>query len=169
MLEELAIVYRIDDRAKKEGLSPEERLRLHQEESRPVMDRLEAWMNALLREKKVEPNSALGNAIAYAQKRWERMTLFLRKPGAPLDNSLCEQILKRAILHRKNSLFYKTLNGARVGDLYMSLIATTKLAGGDPFDYLTELLRHARQVALEPSAWMPWNYRETLARTPQPP
>ena len=74
-------------------------------------------------------------------------------------------MLKRAILHRKGSLFYKTANGARVGDLYMTLIATAKLAKANPFDYLTELQRHAEQVAANPSDWLPWNYRDTLARS----
>jgi len=97
-----------------------------------------------------------------------RMTLFLRKPGVPLDNSLCERMLKRAILHRKNSLFYKTKNGARVGDLYMSLIATARLAEVDPFDYLIELQRHAQELAAHPSDWMPWGYRGTLARAREP-
>jgi hypothetical protein len=51
--------------------------------------------------------------------------------------------LKKAILHRKNSLFYLTENGAEVGDLVMSLIHTAELSGANPFDYLTQLQRHA--------------------------
>ena len=168
VLEELAIVYRTEARAKAEGLSPAARLRLHQQESGPVMERLSTWFSEVIAEKKVEPNSGLGKAIAYAQKRWSRLTLFLRVEGAALDNNICEAVLKRAILHRKNSLFYKTQNGARVGDLYMSLIATAKLAKADPFDYLTELQRHASEVAKSPSAWLPWNYRETLADRVRP-
>lgn len=168
VLEELAIVYRNDAEAKTKGLSPQERLGFHQEKSGPVMERLQKWLAALIEEKKVEPSSTLGGAIAYALKRWDRMTLFLRQAGAPLDNNLCERILKRAILHRKNSMFYKTQNGARVGDLYMSLIATAKLAGVNPFDYLTELQRHAGQAAANPSDWMPWNYRATLERAAPP-
>jgi transposase len=164
-LRELALVYRVDERARAEGRSDEERLRLHQEESGPVMKRLELWLGGLIEERKVEPNSTLGKAILYVQNRWERMTLFLRKAGAPLDNNLCERMLKRAILHRKNSLFYKTENGARVGDLFMSLIATARMAEVDPFDYLTELQRHAAQVTERPADWMPWSYRETLARS----
>jgi hypothetical protein len=164
VIEEISLVYEHDARAKTLGMSAEERLRLHQEESGPVMKRLKAWMKGLLAEKKVEPNSGLGKAIAYSLKRWEQLTLFLRKAGAPLDNNCCEQILKRAILHRKNSMFYKTANGAAVGDLYMALIATAKLAKADPFDYLNELQRHAGQVAADPAQWMSWNYRETLAR-----
>jgi hypothetical protein len=169
VLEELALVYRNDDRARSEGMSPENRLLFHQQESRPVMDRLKLWMESLLAEKKVEPNSGLGQAITYVSNRWARMTLFLRKPGAPLDNNVTERMLKRAILHRKNSLFYKTENGARVGDLYMTLIGTARINEADAFDYLTELQRHTKEVAANPADWMPWNYRETLARAKPPP
>jgi hypothetical protein len=42
-----------------------------------------------------------------------RATLLLREPGAPLDNNVCERAIKKAILHRKNALFYRTRNGAR--------------------------------------------------------
>jgi hypothetical protein len=76
--------------------------------------------------------------------------------------------LKKAILHRKNSLFYKTLNGARVGDLFMSLIHTCELNGANPFDYLTELQKHSGELTRNPAEWMPWNYRETLARLARP-
>jgi hypothetical protein len=86
---------------------------------------------------------------------------FLREPGATIDNNLVQRVLKKAILHRKNSLFYKTLNGARVGDLFMSLVHTSELNGANPFDYLTELQRHAEELQHRPSEWMPWNYRET--------
>ena len=98
------------------------------------------------------------------QKRWAKLTLFLQKPGAPLDNNITERALKKAILHRKNALFYKSENGARVGDVFMSLIHTAELNGVNPFDYLTELLRHARQVGENAEAWMPWTYRATLGR-----
>jgi transposase len=70
--------------------------------------------------------------------------------------------LKRAVLHRKNALFYRTLNGAQVGDLFMSLIHTAELCGANSFHYLTELQRHAPELTANPAAWMPWNYREML-------
>ena len=74
----------------------------------------------------------------------------------------CEHAFKKAILHRKNALFFKTRNGAAAGDLYLSLIHTCELNGANPFDYLTELQRHASQLAVAPGEWMPWNYRENL-------
>jgi len=60
------------------------------------------------------------------------------------------------------------LNGAEVGDLFMSLIHSCELNGVNPFDYLTKLQRHAEELKLNPSAWMPWNYRATLARLATP-
>jgi transposase len=70
--------------------------------------------------------------------------------------------LKKAILHRKNALFYKTRNGAQVGDLFMSLIYTCQLNEANPFDYLTELQQHTDSFAVCPERWMPRNYRDTL-------
>jgi hypothetical protein len=80
-----------------------------------------------------------------------------RPKGRPL-----REALKKVILHRKNALFYKTTNGARVGE-GMSLIYTAELCGANPFDYLTELQKLADQLRSAPQEWMPWNYRETLA------
>jgi transposase len=96
-------------------------------------------------------------------KHWDGLTLFLRQAGAPLDNNLCERALKRAILHRKNSLFYKTLKGAEVGDIYMSLIHTCQLCRVNPFAYLQALHGHAKEVLAQAAWWLPWNYREQLA------
>ena len=100
MLETLGEIYRHDAAAQQQGLSPEERLHYHQAQSRPVMDDLHAWRQAQFAEKKVEPNSGLGEAIRYLLKHWDRLTLFLRQAGAPLDNNVCERGLKKAILHR---------------------------------------------------------------------
>jgi transposase len=106
--------------------------------------------------------------IIWESALWTKLTLFLRQSGAPLDINIVERALKKAILHRKNALFYKTMNGARVGDLFMSLIHTCELNGANPFDYLTELQRHSEWLKGNPSEWMPWNYRETLARLATP-
>jgi transposase len=129
------------------------------------MEELHHWLEAQLAQKKTEPNSGLGKAITYLLRHWRPLTAFLRVAGSPLDNNIVERALKRAVVHRKNALFYRTLNGAQVGDLFMSLIHTCQLSGVNSFDYLTELQRHARDLAVSPAEWMPWNYRETLAET----
>jgi transposase len=168
VLETLGEVYGYEEQAQTQGLSAEDRLSFHQERSRPVMDKLHEWCTVQLAESKVEPNSGLGKAISYLINHWEKLTLFLRVAGAPIDNNLVERELKKAILHRKNSLFYKTRKGAEMGDLFMSLIHTCELNGVNAFDYLTELLRHAVELKQNPSEWLPWNYRETLARLARP-
>ncbi len=163
VLESLSVIYRNDAIARERKLSPSARRHFHQAESGPTMEKLHIWLGRQLEDKLVEPNSSLGVAISYMLKHWERLTLFLRVAGAPLDNNICEQALKRAILHRKNALFYKTCNGAHVGDIFMSLIHTCALCGANPFDYLTEIDRHAAEMSAAPQNWMPWNYRQTIA------
>lgn len=163
VLDVLRDVYRHDARAREEHLTADERLRMHQAESGPLMKELKEWLEAEIAERRVEPNSGLGDAIGYMLKYWEPLTLFLREPGAPLDNNIAERALKKAIIHRKNSLFYKTENGAHVGDIFMTLIYTTERARGDPFHYLVALERHHEEVAKAPARWMPWSYRATLA------
>ena len=105
------------------------------------------------------PGALLG--IVRNPALWTELTQFLRVPGAPIDNNICERALKKAILHRKNSLFFKTKNGARVGDIFLSLIHTAELNEADPFDYLTELLRHRDESQESPALWLPWSYRDT--------
>jgi transposase len=163
VLEILKDVYHNDAIAKGRGMSPEERLRFHQAQSGPRMAELQAWMETQITQRKVEPNSGLGEAIAYMRKHWDQLTLFLRVPGAPLDNNVCERALKKVILHRKNAYFFKTQNGARVGDLFMSLIHTCELNGANPFHYLTELQKHTCEMTAAPGQWMPWNYLHALA------
>jgi hypothetical protein len=162
VVDDLGKVYHVDAIAKKTKLSSVERLLLHQEKSTPVMDGLRRWFTDKLLEREVEPNSGLGRAIKYMLKRWDKLTLFLREPGAPLDNNVAERILKMAIRHRKNSLFYKTGRGAAVGDLFMSIIETCARNGVDAFEYLTALLENVHRARENPGSWMPWNYRAML-------
>src|ERR1035438_2805539 len=128
VLETLGGVYANDAVTKEEKMTPVARLEFHRQHSQTPMDELENWMREQFSQRKVfrpglrEPNSGLGKAITYMQRHWKALTLFLRQPGAPLDNNICERALKLAVLHRKNALFYRTLNGAQVGDLFMSLI-----------------------------------------------
>jgi transposase len=166
VIEALAEVYKHDATCREDALSAPQRLSFHQEHSKPIMDELERWMNEQFDERLVEPNSGLGKALRYLIRHWDELTLFLRKAGAPLDNNLCEQVLKRAILHRKGSMFYKTVSGAEVGDIYMSLIHTCRLCDVNPFEYLNALQLHAQDVIDHASQWLPWNYCEQLAGAP---
>lgn len=162
VLQILKDVYANDAIARQRKMGPQERLEFHQAQSGPRMAELGAWMEAQIGQRLVEPNSGLGEAIAYMRKHWDALTLFLRVRDAPLDNNVCERILKKAILHRKNAYFYQTENGAHVGDLFMSLTHTCQLNGANPFHYLSELQKHPAELAAAPADWMPWNYLRTL-------
>lgn len=166
VIEALAKVYGHDAQCRQDALSPEQRLSFHQEHSTPIMDNLQRWMNEQFEQRLVEPNSGLGKALRYLIGHWDALTLFLRKAGAPLDNNLCERVLKRAIIHRKGSMFFKTVSGAEVGDIYMSLIHTCRLCDVNPFEYLNALQHHAQAVISHPARWLPWNYREQLGAAP---
>ncbi len=162
ILETLRDVYGYDAQARERGLSPDARLTFHQTQSRPLMDALHTWLGAQLDERRVEPNSGLGQAITYFLKHWTPLTRFLEVAGAPLDSNLVERALKRAILHRKAALFYKTPNGAQVGDLFMAIVHTCELNGVDAFHYLIALQRDLDALTAAPGAWLPWTYRDTV-------
>jgi hypothetical protein len=119
------------------------------------MDQLHRWMSQQLQQKLVEPNSGPGQAFGYMLRHWDPLALFLRQAGAPLDNNLCECALKMAILHRKNSGGYKTQNGARLGDMFMSLIHTGRLCAANPLDYLNALQHHTKEALENPARWLP--------------
>ena len=117
VLEMLGGVYGHEAETRERGSTATDRLQFHQQHSGSVMDELHHWLEAQLALKKAEPNSGLGQAITYLLRHWRGLTVFLQEANAPVDNNLSERALKRAVLHRKNALFYKTLNGAQVGDL----------------------------------------------------
>jgi hypothetical protein len=162
VIESLREVYHFEAMAKEQNLSADQRLAFHQANSQPVMEELQKWLKEQFDQKRVEPNSGLGQAISYMLKHWEALTRFLSVPGAPLDNNVAERALKKAILHRKNSLGYKTLHGARIGDIHMSLIHTCELNRVNPFEYLMALQRHAADVTKEPTRWLPWCFHQNI-------
>lgn len=143
-------------------MTVEERLVHHQKWSAPVMEALKIWMQSQCDDRKVEPNSALGGATSYMQKHWAELTRFLTICGAYIDNNLVERALKLAIRTRKNAMFHKSLHGAFVAGLLLSLIATCELVGKNPVHYLITLQEHKSDVFKHPDLWLPWNYESTL-------
>ena len=169
VIERIALVYRNERHIRKEGLNDQQRLEYHQANSTEPMEEIRTYGQQKLDSKEIEPNGVLGHAFEYMINHWQGMTQFLRIPGAPLDNNDVERLIKRSIMHRKNSLFYKNENGAQVGDVLMSLIQTCIASGANPFDYLTILQKHSRNAAKNPHLWLPWNYQQILRSLGSPP
>jgi hypothetical protein len=128
------------------------------------MNTLKAWLEQQTVERRVEPNSSLGKAIAYLRRHWETLTRFLTVPGAPLDNNTAERALKLCIRQRKNSLFYATEHSAYIASLLTSVIATCLQAGVNALEYLVAVQNNRQAVFATPAAWLPWTY--PVARVP---
>ena len=163
IIDSLAKIYAFDKETKVQSMTDEERLSFHQKNSAPIMNELNSWMEEQFEKRLVEPNSNLGDAISYFLKHWNGLTEFLRTPGAPLSNIECEQLIKKCVLRRKNSMFYKTEIGALIGDVLMSIIQTASGIGINVFEYLVDLQIHAIKVRQCPENWLPWNYQKTIA------
>lgn len=161
LLAELGAVYHNEARAKELGLDPEARLIFHQTHSQPVMDAIHSWATEFY-DHTTEPNSSLGKAIAYLLKHWKGLTEFLRTPGAAIDNNLCERAIKKMVLYRKNSMFYRNENGSSVGDVFMSLIHTCELNEVPAFPYLVAILKNADEVQGQPENWLPWVFKARM-------
>jgi hypothetical protein len=145
-------------------MTKELRLDYHQKNSLPEMTLLREWMKEQFEKKTVEPNDALGSAFNYFLDHFQELTQFTRILGAPLDNNVCERILRLVVLHRNNSLFYRNDMGAFVGDICMSLISSCRLNQVDPYQYLITIIEQARAVRAKPEQWLPWNYALNLEK-----
>jgi transposase len=158
VVEALKVVYDHDAAARDQQLSAQERLAYHQEYSAPILTALKTWREEQTVQRRVEPNSRLGQAIGYILGHWETLTRFLTEPGAPLDNNVAERALQLCIRQRKNSLFYATEHSAYIASLLTSVIATCRQAGVNALDYLVAVQEHRQEVFANPGAWLPWNY-----------
>lgn len=166
-------VFDNDDEAKARGLTPEERMLFHRERSKPLMERLKGMCEEKLRNKLVEPSSALWEPLSFIINQWSRLTRFYEVPGVPLDTNLVEQKLIIPVRYLAASFNYKTETGAEVGDRMMSLIATARANSVEPVAYLTHCLRNHEELAKRPADYLPWVYRdrqpERTATGPPPP
>ncbi|MBF0500987.1 MAG: IS66 family transposase [Candidatus Riflebacteria bacterium] len=168
VIEQIGLVYKNEKHTKENQMDPVQRLEYHKKHSEKIMNDIKAYSEEKIATKAVEPNSILGAAFAYFLKFWVGLTQFLRIPGAPLDNNAGERLLKTMVTHRKNSLFFKTENGAMVGDVLMSLIQTAIAANISPFEYLTVLQNNSQHVAKNPQLWLPWNFHNMLKSVAPP-
>jgi len=126
------------------------------------MEHLHQQCQKWIEDGQIEQNSGFGQACTYFMNHFDELCAFCHVPGAKLDNNTVEQIIKMIIRVRKNSLFYKTQNGADVGDTLTSLLATAIHANVNVFDYLVAVQQNWFDVGRNPQRWLPWNYLQTM-------
>src|SRR5919198_504334 len=163
VIDALDTVFEHEATTRAQGLTAAARLAYHPEHSGPIMAALKVYLEEQIRERLVEPNGSLGKGFQYLLNHWERLTQFLRVPGAPLDNNTVERALKLMIRQRRNSLFYASTHSAYVASILTSVIATCARAGINALAYLVALPEHRSELFRNPSAWLPWNYTEQMA------
>ncbi len=163
VIEEYGKIWQHNTHCDEAELDVDARQRYHHEHSLPVMESLrEKCRDWIERSDEIEPNSTFGKACAYFLNHFEDLCRFCHVPGAKLDNNGVEQILKLIIRVRKNSLFYKTQEGADVGDILTTVLATAVANNVNVFEYLVHLQQNWFDVGRNPQNWLPWNYQQTL-------
>jgi hypothetical protein len=154
---QIAQIYAIERDAK--HLGHEERLRMRQDRSQPLVDTLYEWLSR--NRQKVPEGSATAKAIDYSLRRWKALTQFLRDGQLPIDNNWVENQIRPIAIGRNNWLFAGSLRGGQRAAAVMSLIQSAKLSGHDPHAYLKDVLTklpthmNSRIDELLPHRWLP--------------
>ncbi|OQC32213.1 MAG: Transposase IS66 family protein [Verrucomicrobia bacterium ADurb.Bin070] len=136
------------------------RLELRRERSLPVLAQIRDKMDALL--PATPPSSKLGKALSYADKIWHRLTAYAEDGRLPIDNNPAERAIRPVAIGRNNWLFLGSERGGQAAANWMSVIATCKRAGVEPFAYLSDVLRRLPSAKtgagvreLLPDVWKP--------------
>jgi transposase len=141
--------------------TPEERLRVRQLRSRPIVEGFRKWLDDIA--PSILPKSLFGVAVFYGRQQWTKLTRFLEDGRIELSNNRAERSIKPFVIGRKNWLFANTPRGARASATIYSIVETAKENGLNPYAYLTYLfeklpnLKSTSEEALD--ALMPWNVK----------
>jgi transposase len=156
-IQRIAWLYKIE--AEVRELTCEERLRIRQERSKPMWERLHLWLQ--LERTRVPDGGAIAKAIDYSLKRWEGFGRFLLDGDVPLDNNHCENRIRPWALGRRNWLFIGSQLAGERAAMVMSLLQSAKLNGHEPWAYLKDILTrmptqlNSRIEELLPHRWQP--------------
>ena len=138
-------------------VSGDERLRVRQQQSRPIVDKLHDWL--VQHRAQVPQGSATAKAIDYSLRRWQALSRFLDNGQIPIDNNWVENQMRPVALGRKNWLFAGSLRAGQRAAAIMSLIQSAKLNGHDPHAYLKDVMDklptwpNSRILELLPHNW----------------
>jgi transposase len=131
-------LYDVERKAREEELSYEERRKLRQEESVPVLTELEQWLKKELPE--VLPGSSIGKAIAYSLKFWKRLVRYTEDGRWEADNNWIENCVRPVAIGRKNYMFAGSHEGAKRAAMMYSFMGSCKLHDVNPYGWLKEVL-----------------------------
>jgi len=132
-------LYRYEDNAWEN--SPEERLRIRQEDEEPIINQLIREVKEKLKDSKVLPKSNLMKALKYFYGLIPHLKNYLKDPFSRLDNNIAERAIRPLAIGRKNWLFFGNQNGGEAAGVIYSLVQTCREFGVNPRDYLEDVMR----------------------------
>lgn len=142
-------------------LSVDEKLKIREKESKPIVEEFFNWVNSTMSEK-IVLNKKLKNALTYAYNQQKELSEFLNDGKIPLTNSLAERAIRPFAVHRKNWLFADSVEGAKANAVMYSLIESSKVNNLNIYKYLNYLLEEFPKIknindenALE--KYLPWS------------
>ncbi len=146
-------LYRIE--AKIKDKTAEERQRIREEKSQPLLDQYKIWLEKSAGQ--VPPKSVLGKAISYNLRQWPKLVRYIESSHLNIDNNRAERAIKPFVIGRKNWMFSHTANGANASAILYSLVETAKANGLIPFEYLKYLLEELPKEPKDIDYLLPWN------------
>jgi len=156
ILGQIQKLYDIEDRAR--NLTTDERHRLRQAESRPVVQAIHIWLAE--RDRLEYPKSPLRAGVNYLHKRWEAFERFLEDGAIPIDNNRTEAAIKGPVMGKKAWLFLGNEHAGETAAIFYTLTMTCKRHCIDVQAYLEDVfrrIRHATATELEsllPDRWI---------------
>jgi len=157
-LQRIAALYEIE--AAIRGKPADERRRVRQQRSQPLIAAMHLWLTEVLG--RISGRSVLAQAIRYALNHWSGLILFLADGRVELDTNTVERAMRPVALGRKNALFAGADSGGRHWAMVASLIQTAKLNDVDPLAWLTDVLERVvsgRTKRNELQTLMPWTWK----------
>jgi transposase len=135
---------------------------LRQEKSKAILEKFKAWVDELL--PGTPPNSALGKALGYTSRQWQKLVRHLDHPEIPVDNNYVERQIKSYATGRKAWLFAYDAAGAQASANLYSLVMTCRANEVEPYAYLNFLFEHmpAASTVEQVETLLPWNVKTML-------
>jgi transposase len=145
------------------GQSAEERLRVRQEQSAPLLAELEAWLRQ--QRSRLSSSASVAEPIDYMLRRWERFARFVNDGRICLTNNAAERALRGFALGRKSWLFAGSERGAERAAFMATLVMTAKLNNVDPQAWLADVLARIGEHSIHRlDELLPWNWAIEMER-----
>lgn len=166
IIEMIGELYAIEKAGK--GLTDEELLELRDRDSRPLVARIESWLNE--HRAIALPKTALGTAIRYGFEQWPKMSRYLEDARCSIDNNIAERDIKRVVMGRKAWLFADSVDGMEASAVLYSLVQTCIANGVDPYRYFKAVIEKMPYAKSQNDlkALLPWNVKPELETEADP-